>query len=114
LLLGANQGVDGWGTYAAPGELTKYTLISELTDPRYHNFRKLITELYLDGMDLLAKNKQKALGNIAQTISKMADFKEKRMVGPSAFLQMFFDTKSRNSPHSSKLSGRKVFDNLII
>ena len=114
LLLGANQGVDGWGTYAAPGELTKYTLISELTDPRYHNFRKLITELYLDGMDLLAKNKQKALGNIAQTISKMADFKEKRMVGPSAFLQMFFDTKSREFAALFKgYPDGKVFDNLI-
>ncbi|MEJ5245593.1 MAG: DUF4835 family protein [Bacteroidota bacterium] len=114
LLLGANQGVEGWGTYAAPGELTKYTLISELTDPRYHNFRKLITELYLDGMDLLAKNKQKALGNIAQTISKMADFKEKRMVGPSAFLQMFFDTKSREFAALFKgYPDAKVFDNLI-
>ncbi len=114
LLLGANQGVEGWGTHAAPGELTKYTLISELTDPRYHNFRKLITELYLDGMDLLAKNKQKALENIAQTISKMADFKEKRMVGPSAFLQMFFDTKSREFAALFKgYPDGKVFDNLI-
>jgi len=114
LLLGANRGAEGWGTYAAPGELTKYTLVSELTDPRYYDFRKLITEYYLDGLDQLKKNKQKALENIARTISKMADFKEKRMVGPSAFLQVFFDTKSREI--ASLMEGypdKKVFDNLI-
>lgn len=114
LLLGANRGVEGWGTYAAPGELTKYSLISELTDPRYYDFRKLITEYYLDGLDMLKKNKSKALDNIARTINKMADFKEKRMVGPSAFLQVFFDSKARE--FASLLAGypdKKVFDNLI-
>ncbi len=94
LLLGANRNKDGWSTYASPGEYTKYTLLSELTDLRFHPFRKLIFAYYVDGLDLMATDRADALDNIFDIIDEMAEFKEKRMVGPSSLLQAFFDANA--------------------
>lgn len=114
LLLGANRGADGWSTYAAPGEFTKFTLVTELTDLRYHDFRKMIFEYYVDGLDLMASDKSTALENIAETLEDMADFKHKKMVGPSALLQAFFDAKSRELAGLFEgYKNKTVFDKLI-
>lgn len=114
LLLGANSGVDGWSTYAAPGEFTRYTLLNELSDLRYTDLRKMIFSYYVDGLDMMATDKAKALANIHQVIKDMADFKEKKMVGPSAFLQMFFDSKSREiAALFEGYSDKTVYNQLI-
>ena len=42
VLLGSSQNVDGYQTYSQQGDLTRYNLVSELTDIRLEPFRKLI------------------------------------------------------------------------
>ncbi len=73
VILGANRGTDGWSTYAAPGEFTRYALVSELTDLRYSDFRRLIFSYFVDGLDMMSSNKEVAKANIAKIIDAMAE-----------------------------------------
>ncbi len=91
--IGANAMAEGWESYSQ-NEYGRQTIIRDLTNPRLDNFRKLIFEYYIDGMDMLATDKNKALDNIAATISKMADFKEK-YIEPSNLMDSFMYTKSQ-------------------
>ncbi len=113
--MGAARGVDGYSTMITPGEYTKFSIINELTDIRYEDFRKLIYSFYVDGLDEMAKNKEKGLDNLAKVVADMAEFKEKKLSVPSALLQLFFDTKGRDL--AGIFEGYKkdmnVFKNLI-
>lgn len=108
-----NAGAGGW-TSSSEREFTRRTLIYELTNARFDDFRKLMFEYYIDGIDMLTTDKEKALDNIAYTISQMADFKE-RYVNPSHLLDVFFHAKSKEL--AELLRGYKkdmrVFRNLI-
>lgn len=92
--MGSAQSVDGYETYALPGELTRWNLVTEMSDLRYEPFRKLIFEYYVDCLDHMAKEPEKSLDALADVIADMADFKQNRMTGASAFLQVFFHAKS--------------------
>ncbi len=94
LSLGASNQMDGYDTYSKPGEFTKYNLVSELTDLRYNEFRKLMFSYYYDGLDLMAFDHDKAIENIKNTLDRMADFKEHRIVSASSIIQTFFDAKA--------------------
>jgi hypothetical protein len=91
--LGASAGADGYSTYSMPGQYTRYTLASEFTDLRYEDLRKLMNQYYTNGLDLMAKDKDAALKNIADVIAKIADYKKNKLSGPSTVLQAFFDSK---------------------
>ncbi|MFW5663223.1 MAG: DUF4835 family protein, partial [Bacteroidota bacterium] len=91
--LGAGQNAQGYETFSNPGEFTRYNLVSELTDQRFEPFRTLTFEYYVDGLDYMSENKDQALQNLADIINDMAVFKDKKMSGPSALLQAFFDAK---------------------
>lgn len=114
VILGANKGVDGWSTYASMGEYTRHTLVTDLTDLRYHEFRKIMFSYYNDGLDLMHTDKANALANVANLIDDIANFKEKKMVGPSALFQAFFDAKSRElATLFEGYPDKGVFDKLI-
>lgn len=91
--LGASAGADGYSTYSMPGQYTRYTLVSEFTDLRYEDLRRLMNLYYTNGLDLMAKDKDAALKNIADVITKIAEFKRNKLAGPSTILQAFFDSK---------------------
>lgn len=93
--LGSSRGSSGYKTFTAPGEFSRYSLVSELTDLRYEEFRKMIFAYYVDGLDLMMKNKETALDNMVKIINDMAVFKEKKMAGPSVLLSAFFESKAR-------------------
>lgn len=93
-LLGSNSNSPGYETYSQPGEFTRFNLVTELTDVRYEEFRMLVFELFVDGLDQIAFDKDQAIENIKSTISKMADFKQNRMTTASVLFQAFFDAKS--------------------
>jgi hypothetical protein len=76
------------------GEMTRFDLVNELTDPRFEEFRKLIIQYYVFGLDAMAENKDKALGMIVDILEDMAKFKDKTP-GRSVLMQMFFDAKYR-------------------
>lgn len=112
--MAAAMNKNGYNTNYAPGELTRYSLISEMTDPRYEDFRKLIFEYFVDGIDLMVDDKVKALNNIEGIIQRMADFKRNKLTGPSVLLQVFFDSKSLEFAQLFKgESERAVWDYLI-
>jgi hypothetical protein len=112
--MAAAMNKNGYSTNYAPGELTRYSLISEMTDPRYDGFRKLIFAYYVDGLDLMSEKKEEALKNIENTIAQMAEFKRNKLSGPSVFLQVFFDSKSMELAQLFRgESERGVWDNLI-
>lgn len=92
--LGASYGASGYSTYSQPGEFTRYSLISELTDLRYEPLRILFFEYYVDGLDMIAENREEALIRLREVIDDIADFKKNKMVGPSVLLQAFFDAKA--------------------
>ncbi|MFA6570495.1 MAG: DUF4835 family protein [Bacteroidota bacterium] len=91
--LGASYGAEGYSTYTKTGEFTRYNLVSELTDPRYYLFRKLLFSYYVDGLDLIANDKDKGIAGVENVMLDMAAFKKDKMTGPSVLLQLFFDSK---------------------
>lgn len=112
-LLGANNNSAGWETFAQPGEFTRFNLVSELTDVRYEEFRMLIFELFVDGLDMMAFDKDQAIENIKSTISKMADFKQNKLSTASVLFQAFFDAKAAELAQTFKGSDdEQVFKDL--
>lgn len=94
LSLGATNEVEGYDTYSKPGEFTKYNLISDLTDLRYNEFRKLIFSYYVDGLDMIGFDREQGIKNIKYILDRMADFKEHKIVSASSLIQVFFDAKA--------------------
>jgi hypothetical protein len=92
--MAASNNADGWQTISKPGEFTKFNLINELTNSRFDDVRKLVTSYYNDGLDLMTKNREQALENLAFIIQEMADFKRKKLTEQSILIQAFFEAKS--------------------
>jgi hypothetical protein len=112
--LGASNEIPGFKTFSQPGEFTKYNLVTELTDMRYEDFRKLIFAYYVDGLDRMAFNKEKATEALAGIIADMAAFKQNKLTGPSVLLQLFFDSKAQELASIFKgYQDKKVFNDLI-
>ena len=84
----------GFDTQSKPGEFTKYNLVTEFADLRFEEFRKLVFAFFVDGLDQLSTDRELALRNIADIINDMAEFKEKKLNGPSVVMQAFFDAKA--------------------
>ncbi len=111
---GVSAGATGFETHSAPGQYTKYNIVSEFTDMRYDDFRKLVFAYYVDGLDLAYKEPKRSLENLVSVIERMAEFKNKKMSSASVMLQTFFNTKSREI--ASMFNGytdRKVFNYLM-
>lgn len=85
---------DGWQTFSQPGDFTRYNLVSEMLNPNFEIFRKLIFTYHVDGLDKMAYDKATAMKNIQNFISDLADFKKNKLSGSSVFLQAFFDAKA--------------------
>ena len=111
---GLTAGADGFENHSTPGQYSKYNIVSELTDMRYEEFRKLIFSYYVDGLDLMYKEPKRAMENLAYVIEKMAEFKNTKMSSGSVLLQIFFDTKSRElAAIFNGYEDRKVFNYLM-
>lgn len=112
--LAASQNIDGFKTYAQPGEFTKYNLISELNDMRYQDFRKIIFSYYVDGLDKMYSDRESALKNLESIVARMANYKQNKLVGPSVFMQLFFDTKGQELAFIfNGYPTKEVFKNLM-
>ncbi len=93
--MGANQLAEGFSTNDSPGDFTKFNLVSELTNMRYDEFRRLVFSYYVDGLDLMAFDKAKAKDNIKDFIYNLALFKKNVLVGSSNLIQLFFESKAQ-------------------
>jgi len=111
---GATSNIEGFKTFSSPGEYSKYNLISELTDMRFYDLRKLFFAYYVDGLDLMYKERERALGNIAEIMNDISEFKNNKLSGGSILLQVFTDAKSRElASLFNKYPERKVFNSLM-
>ncbi|MER3329178.1 MAG: DUF4835 family protein, partial [Candidatus Kapaibacterium sp.] len=90
----ASNDIPGFKTFIQPGEFTKYALISELTDLRFESLRVIFFEYYVDGLDMMSEDKEKALENLRKTITDLVDYKKNKLTGPSVLLQAFTDSKA--------------------
>lgn len=93
--LGASVKALGYDTYTKQGEFNRFNLVNELTDLRYENLRTIIYKYYIQGLDVMGFDKEKALKNIEEVLAEMAEFKKSKMIGPSVLMQAFFDTKAQ-------------------
>jgi hypothetical protein len=111
--MGAMVGAAGWELFSHPGDITKFNLISEITDMRYEEFRRTIVYYYLDGLDRMAFKPDSAKLSLESTVERMADFKQNKLSGPSVLMQVFFDTKA---PELASIfngwENKRVFRNL--
>lgn len=114
ILLAASQNKSGYSVNFQPGEMTRYSIISEFSDPRNEPFRRAIFSYYVDGLDLMKENPSQAKKNIAQAIADMADFKKNKLTGPSNFILIFFEAKA---PEISQIfkgdSDNKIWTDLM-
>ncbi len=111
--LGASRQAPGFDVYASAGEFTKYNLVKELTNPRFDEFRRLTFGFFVDGLDLMASDKEKAIANLEDIFYYMAKYKKEKLVEQSVLAQLFFDSHARQI--ASIFNGRKdskVFDYL--
>jgi hypothetical protein len=92
--LGASNDIAGYETFVDEGTYSKCGLITELTNPRYEGFRKLVTEYYMDGLDMMAEDRETATKNLELIIKDMAFFKKKKLYTHSAIMEIFFLSKS--------------------
>ncbi|MCS6808643.1 MAG: DUF4835 family protein [Bacteroidota bacterium] len=77
-----------------PGKITRTTIISELLDSRFAEFRTLTAAYYLNAMDYLGDKPDEAKAMLDDLLTKFADFKDK-LPNRSALFQLFFDAKFR-------------------
>ncbi len=107
------SGATGYQLVSEPGELTRYNIISDLNDARYDDFRKMLIDYYITGLDGMSENKQKALEDINGILTRMTKFKDK-MTNRSAIMQIFFDSKYRELCDLFKgtAMAEKVFEKL--
>jgi len=80
----------GWASFST--DYGRHTMIGDLSSPRLDEFRRLVLDYYLDGLEMLQFDREEALENMAYTINKMADFKE-RYITPSHYMDSWFFTK---------------------
>ncbi len=92
--MAASQNKSGYSINYQPGEMTRYSIVSEYSDPRYEPFRKAIFSYYVDGLDIMTEKPEQAKKNIVQAIEDMADFKKNKLTSSSNFILMFFDAKA--------------------
>ncbi len=93
--LGASRNAQGFSRHSAPGEFTRFNLTSELTDARFNEFRKLVFAFFVDGLDMLAFDSEKALTNLKDIFYYMAQFKKNKLVESSVLMQLFFDSQAQ-------------------
>lgn len=92
-LLGATNNAPGYtAVVQQPGELTRISLVSELLNPRFEPFRKLIFDYHYDGMNRYNWEPDSARLVLEQILGKMVRFKQE-LTQPSYLLRVFFDAK---------------------
>jgi hypothetical protein len=92
-LLGASNNAPGYSQIVQePGELTRISLVTELLNPRFEPFRKLVFDYHYDGMNRYTWSPDSARSAIESVLSKMYAFK-RQLTQSSYVLRLFFDAK---------------------
>ncbi len=89
----ANNGPGYAATVQEPGEFTRISLVTELLDQRFEEFRRLIFDYHTDGLNLYSKDPVAARKGVESVLIRMAEMKSKKITQRSYLMQMFFDAK---------------------
>jgi len=83
-------GFSGWNRI--DGNNTRYQLNENILAPIYQDFRSVLYEYHLNGLDTMSSNKKEAKNSLTKSILKMQNIYNRRA---NAFLlRVFMDTKS--------------------
>ncbi|RCK77644.1 MAG: hypothetical protein IGBAC_1953 [Ignavibacteriae bacterium] len=74
------------------GLYNRVQFIEEIVNPKFKPVREAVYTYHYKGLDLLSKNKSKALENILKSIDIIGNF-QKKINERSIFIKTFFDTK---------------------
>lgn len=94
-VMASSNNAIGFETNTQPGVFNKYNFVNEILDLRYEEIRKLIQAYYVNGMDKMGFDKDKAKAEIKNILLDMANYKKNKIVTHSNVLQAFFETKAR-------------------
>jgi hypothetical protein len=103
----------GWLT-ATAGSYSRLSIIDELTNMKYQQFREAFTTYHFDGLDLLSTDSKKGLDNMLKAVESIADMRQKQ--NPRSILvRTFFDSKYLEIAESFlQWPDRSVYDRLIV
>ena len=87
----ASAYTSGWQS-ATSGSYSRFTIVDELTNMKYQQFREAFYSYHFDGLDLLSTEPKKGMDNILKAIESIADLRQKQ--NPRSILvRTFFDSK---------------------
>jgi len=74
------------------GLQSRFSLIDNIMSPTYKEFRDVLYEYHMDGLDNMSQNPKKGKDNIADALMQLEDLNNRR---PNSFiLRVFFDAKA--------------------
>lgn len=91
--LGNAKGLSQFSSNYQPGQYTRMALITDLTDPRYQAFRRLVYDYHV-AIDDFVLDSAKGRSEMTATIHSIADFKRSTVSNRSVLMQEFFDAKA--------------------
>ncbi|MGD1046328.1 MAG: DUF4835 family protein [Bacteroidota bacterium] len=91
---------------------SKFGITDELSNVKYNAFRTAFNNYHFDGIDLLATDKQKGLGNMLTAIASINDIRL-RQNSSSVVVKQFFDAKFKEIAEAFQAySDRSVYETL--
>ncbi|MGB5363271.1 MAG: DUF4835 family protein [Aureibaculum sp.] len=88
--LAQQGGFSGWNRI--DGSNTRYQLNENILSPVYEDYRKVLYEYHIKGLDLMSDNKKEAKNNVANAIITLQNIYNRR--ANAYLLRVFMDTKS--------------------
>jgi hypothetical protein len=88
---GSSTFANGWQA-AAAGSYSRFTIVDELTNMKFQQFREAFYSYHFDGLDLLATESKKGMENILKAVESIADLRQKQNPR-SVLVRTFFDSK---------------------
>lgn len=88
--LAQQGGFSGWNRI--DGSNTRYQLNENILSPVYEDFRKVLYEYHIKGLDLMSENKKEAKNNVANAVMNLQNIYNRR--ANAYLLRVFMDTKS--------------------
>jgi hypothetical protein len=87
----ASAFTSGWQA-AAAGSYSRFTIVDEMTNMKFQQFREAFNAYHFDGLDLLSTDSKKGMENILKAIESIADLRQKQNPR-SVLVKTFFDSK---------------------
>jgi hypothetical protein len=86
-----SSGGSGWSSSSGPR--SRYSLVSDLLDPNYEDFRKAMYIYHRQGLDLFTSNTEKARSNVAEALNLIQN--AQNQTTDNYLFDLFFNTKFR-------------------